>query len=160
MRPWLLRPAWYLMRSTSVFSGLPLVTSAKSGTVAKRAPFDDVCSDLCPTSDSFDLLAVGDRDDRLLPLAGHTDRLAAADRLARHHLGADAGDLDLEERLDRLLDLDLVRVLVDFERVRVVLVLQVDRLLGDARTLDDVVDVHRLSPSASARRRGRRAQPW
>src|SRR4051795_5528610 len=79
-----------------------------------------------------DGLPGGDLDDRLLPAARAARGVAAALRLGRHRGGADVHDVHVEELLDRLADLRLVRVRVDAERV-----LRRDRegvrLLGDDR---------------------------
>src|SRR5687767_1632674 len=98
-------------------------------------------------SDSLDLLAVSDAHDGFFPRGGHT-RLAVvahAAILAAAVHGIDRDRIDLEERLDGLLDLDLVRVGMHLEGVGAELVLQVHRLLADAWTTDDLVGVHALS---------------
>src|ERR1043165_3002798 len=98
-------------------------------------------------SGPFDLLGGGDAHDGLLPGGGdaglavvaHAAFLAAAVHRVHRH------DVDLEQGLDGFPDLDLVRIGVHLEGVRAELVLQVHRLLADARTADDLVRVHALS---------------
>ena len=67
--------------------------------------------------------------------------------LAVHVGDPDVGDLGLEERLDRLLDLGLRRVAVDLEDERLLRLLEEGGLLGQQGPPDDVVEVlHRLLP--------------
>src|SRR3954465_8108881 len=87
--------------------------------------------------EELDLLAGGQRDDRLAPVggvAGDAPALGPAAlllALARQHVDGDAGHLLLAAQLlDGGLDLDLVRVGVHGERVLPAPGL-VDRLLGD-----------------------------
>src|SRR3954467_12262453 len=82
-----------------------------------------------------DRLALADLHDGLLPLPRAPGGVPAALGLGGHRRRADADHGDVEELFDRLLDLGLVRVRVDAERVLA------DRrervgLLGDDR-LDD-----------------------
>src|SRR5262249_28407280 len=97
-----------------------------------------------------DVVARLERDDRLLdarPLAGEP---ADALDLAARHDGADVGHGDLEQRRDRVRDLDLVRVLGALERARVRVLgarggrrrraaglAKTRALLGEERALDD-----------------------
>ena len=69
--------------------------------------------------EQLDLLIGLERHDRLLPVAAPADVAALAAHLAVHLLRAHRGDLDLEDRLDRALDLDLVGVALDLEEVLV-----------------------------------------
>src|SRR5918999_6007771 len=88
-----------------------------------------------------DRVALADLDDGLLPGARAPGGVAAALRLGRHRGGPHVDHADAEELLDRLLDLGLVRVLVDAERVLA------DRrqrvgLLGDDGADDDLAGIH------------------
>src|ERR671923_1328315 len=103
----------------------------------------------CGSALQLGLQALEDRDrlarshlhDGLLPLARATGREAAALRLRRHGGGADLDHRDGEQRLDGLLDLRLVGVLVDAERVLVGRRQDVG-LLGDDRADDHLARFH------------------
>src|SRR3954447_22446821 len=93
-----------------------------------------------------DRLALAHLHDGLLPLARAPRGVAAALGLGRDRGRADVDHADVEELLDRLLDLGLVRVRVDPERVLA------DRrqrvgLLGDDRLDDDLAGVHQATAS-------------
>jgi hypothetical protein len=99
--------------------------------------------------EQLDLVAGGDGDDRALGIRAlaHDQPAALALAGAVHRVHAD--DLHVEDRLDRLLDLGLVRAGVDDERV-LVLVDQPVGLLGDDRTEDHVTGVLHASTSSAA----------
>src|SRR3989304_398374 len=88
--------------------------------------------------EEVDLAALAQRHDRLLPRWPATEVPAPPLLPAEDDLRADVGHLDLEDRLDRLADLDLVGVHRDLEAHLVVLVLERGRLLGHERTQDDL----------------------
>src|SRR5579875_2638444 len=69
--------------------------------------------------EDLDLVAGLELDDRLLPAGARALERAAPLRLRLHLDDVDADDLDVEELLDGLADLRLVRVLVHLERVAV-----------------------------------------
>src|SRR4051794_20473415 len=98
-----------------------------------------------------DLVARSHLHDRLLPRARAAGGQPAALRLGLHRGGADLDDAHVEELLDRLADLRLVRVRVDAERVLVVRREHV-ALLADDRADDDLARVHgyAASPSVSS----------
>src|SRR5438270_11957240 len=128
MRPWLLRPACVGSDSTRLFSGLSVVISSKLEIDMNRRPglvglnfLTGIYLD--PTKQPFDLLALTEPDDRLLPvrraaLGRAAAQIAAA--LAAHvdrvHL-ADLDALPLVLLLQRLLDLGLGGRARDAERV-------------------------------------------
>src|SRR5262249_16615987 len=84
-----------------------------------------------------DLVARAHLHDRLLPGARATGGEPAALRLGLDRGGPDLDDAHVEELLDRLADLRLVRVRVDAERVAVVRGEHV-ALLADDRADDDL----------------------
>src|SRR3954447_17090025 len=93
-----------------------------------------------------DRLALAHLHDGLLPLARAPRGVAAALGLGRHRGGANVDHADVEELLDRLLDLRLVRVRVHAERVLA------DRrqrvgLLGDDRLDDHLAGIHQTVTS-------------
>src|SRR4051794_26577269 len=83
----------------------------------------------------------------LLPIGTAPDEAALPAYLAVDGGDADLGDLHLELRLDRTLDLDLVGASRDLEGDDVLLVAQLRRLLGDQRAADDLLDSHFASTS-------------
>src|SRR4029453_5775596 len=103
------------------------------------------------------LQALEDRDgvawthlhDRLLPAARAPRGKAAPLGLGLHRGGAHLDDLDVEERLDRLAGLRLVRVGMDAEGVLVVGGEHVALLAHDGAD-DDLAVVHYSSPSSPA----------
>src|SRR5262249_33862266 len=103
------------------------------------------------------LQALEDRDrvarahlhDRLLPRSRAAGGQAAALGLGLDRCGADLDDLDVEERLDGLADLRLVRLRVHAERVLVVGGEHV-ALLADDGTDDDLRVVHYSSASSAS----------
>src|SRR4051794_24645263 len=112
--------------------------------------------------EELDVVAGLERDERLLPRRPAAGEPAHPLLLAAHHERADPGDGDLEQRLHRAADLDLVRVARDLEhdllgvgvalgmaRLRAAGLAQASRLLGEQRALDDRLCVaHGYSPPA------------
>src|SRR4029078_9208148 len=88
-------------------------------------------------------------DDGLLPAGLHALDHPAALRLGLHLDDVHGDDVDLEELLDRLADLGLVRVGVDAERVLAVGRARV-ALLGHDRGECDLACVHRAAPPSPA----------
>src|SRR5581483_572183 len=104
MRPRLLRPPDFRSGSVSAGSGPRRVISAKSCPVWKRRPADVgrywTMATALRSFEEVDPVAFGERDVRLLPVGPAAVVTADAADLAHAHL---------EQRLDRLADLDLVR---------------------------------------------------
>src|SRR6476469_3090077 len=86
--------------------------------------------------------------DRLLPLTPAAGSVAAALGLALDRRRANVDDLDVEQLLDRLADLRLVRAVVDAERVLARLG-EHERLLGDDWADDHLTRIHQPSPPSS-----------
>src|SRR4051794_24248543 len=114
------------------------------------------CSDVWPSGlgslEDFDRLAGFDLDDRLLP-AG----FAALDEAAALRLGADlnhvhALDVDVEQLLDGLTDLRLVRVGMDAKRVAVIVLDLLVALLGNNRRQEHLIwmQTHELALPCSS----------
>src|SRR5215210_794660 len=121
-RPRLLRPPDLLSGSRSERSGfLPLVSSSNVETDMPRRPgevglysFSGMCLSLSASShalEQLDPLAGRERHDSLLPDPRHAGLLPEAAHLAGYFDRVDGRDLDVEDILDRPLDLDLVGVL-------------------------------------------------
>src|SRR3954452_17840774 len=120
LRPWALRPPDLVRPSTSPFSGSLRVTSAKSGYVEKRRPglvglglrigMLRLLLEALQALEDRDLVARAHLDDRLLPGPRAAGGQPAALGLGPHRRGADLDHLDVEQRLDSLADLRLVRV--------------------------------------------------
>src|SRR5690606_27820895 len=124
MRPWLLRPARRCSDSVSDFSGFDRVTSSNVCPVIPRRPGDvglyDLtairfpqliqCSGYWLDAEEINALARCHRHVSLLPFlladVGLTHALA---QFGRHHGGVDLQDAHVEDGLDRLGDLPLVR---------------------------------------------------
>src|SRR5688500_402771 len=85
---------------------------------------------------ALDLLAVGEADERALPVGLVAPVALPAARLALADLRADRHDLHAPDLLDGGLDLDLVGPHVDLERVHVRALGHPGHLLGDDRALD------------------------
>src|SRR5512145_1682536 len=126
MRPWFLRPPVFDSGRSSDFSGVERVISAKSATDEPRRPGVvglylriAIVSFLCSLADSReDVDRAGlEGDDRALGVLALAHAEAGATRLALAVQGVDRGDLDVEDLLDRELDLGLVRTGVHGERV-------------------------------------------
>src|SRR3954454_9829839 len=158
LRPLALRPPDFLSPSTRVFSGVVFVISAKSEYVTKRRPGlvglglrIGICLALALEA----LEALEDRDgvalahlhDGLLPRPGLARRVAAPLGLGLDRGRAHVDDLDVEQRLDGLTDLRLVRVVVDAERVLAGRGEHV-ALLAHDRADDDLGVVHHEPPFA------------
>src|SRR3954462_10711936 len=161
LRPCALRPPDFVRPSTSVFSGSSLVISEKSGYETKRRPalvglglrigIRLALLEAGQALEDRDGVALAHLDDRLLPLARAPAGEAAPLGLGLHRHGADLDDGDVEELLDGLANLRLVRVGVDAERV-LVGARQDVALLADDRADDDLGGLHyaRTSPVARA----------
>ena len=89
-----------------------------------------------------DAIALGEFHDRLLPI-GRAAEVGASLALvfAADVAGVHGDDLLAEDRFDGALDLGLVRLRVDLEHVRVVLVAEEGGLLGELDGLDDLEDI-------------------
>src|SRR3954451_5605293 len=154
LRPCALRPPDFFRPSTRLFSGSDFVISAKSGYETKRRP--GLVGLGLRIGMGLALLealeALEDRDglprrhlhDRLLPGPSATGRIAAALGLGLHRHRADLDDVDVEELLDGLADLGLVRVGVDAEGVAVRRREDVG-LLGDDGADDALAGVHQAT---------------
>src|SRR5436305_4523435 len=150
LRPRELRPPDFFRPSVSDFSGSDLVRSAKSEKVAKRRPGDvglglriGIRRSLCPLQalEDRDRLALANLDDGFLPPPGAPEGLTAPLGLRLDHRGPYLNDTHVEELLDRLADLGLVRPLVDAEGVLPDLCEHVG-LLRDDRPDDYLAWVH------------------
>src|SRR5262245_34363756 len=108
------------------------------------------------------LLALAQPHVGLLPVGPLAHEAPLPAGLAMHQRHAHLGHLDLELRLDRPLDVDLVGPAVDLEGDDVLLVAQLGRLLGDQRTPDGLLDppfagtaTSRLSAPSLTTKKGR-----
>src|SRR4051812_25760409 len=115
MRPLLLRPPDLLVFSVSARSGrLPCESSEKSGDTRPRTPgVVGLCClrPMCLHSlEELDVLAGGERHDRLLPGRRAAGEATHALLLAANHAGADVDDIHVPQLLDGVANLDLVRV--------------------------------------------------
>src|ERR1700761_2806415 len=153
IRPCALRPPLPCNGLMSDFSGVERVISAKSETLAPRRPgvvglylripmsVKSLCPRLRRRAEQFDRLAAGrQRHDGALGALPLAESRPGALALALAVCGVHRGHLDREDLLDRDLDLRLVRVRVDQERVDVVID-QAVGLLRDDRGQDDVAGV-------------------
>src|SRR5579883_1678867 len=116
--------------------------------------------------EEVDLVPLLQGDDRLLPVGAAADEATDPLLLAADDLRLHVVDLDVEQRLDRLLDLDLVGVAIDLEehlRADVLLgdgagetaagLAQAGALLGEERALDHVMrGPHSAPPDWGMRR--------
>src|ERR1700753_1725532 len=146
-RPWTLRPPLLCSGRTSDFSGSLRVISEKSEPLAPRRPGVvglylriPTCVSLTNRAGDVDPVPLGEGDDGALGV----DPLAPAEPgtapLALPVEGVHAGHLDPEHLLDRLLDLRLVGVGGDHERV-LALVEQAVALLRHHRAQQNVPGV-------------------
>src|SRR5882762_9855883 len=152
MCPLLLRPPVRLSGSSSDFSGSVFVMSAKSETERKRVAgvIGRNCRMPISALEHLDGVALFEGDDRLLP--GRPPAGVAPVRLAlgAHDQGPHARHGNLEQRLDRGLDLRLARLEMHLERVFLAGAVGCRRLLGDHRCDDHGVQVrHRPPPLPS-----------
>src|SRR5229473_1600718 len=113
MRPRLLRPPFSRLPWVSALTGRPFHSSLRSTMTSWRCPgvvglklLSAIASD---SRGHVDLRALGEGDDRFLVVRAAAGRAAEALHLALDADGVDRGDLDLEQPLDRGLDLALVR---------------------------------------------------
>src|SRR5213592_1995895 len=119
MWPMLLRPPVRLTGSSSDFSGSVFVTSAKSETERNRVAgvIGRNCRMPISALEHLDGVARFERDDRLLPGWPPAGVASVGAALGAHDHRADASHGDLEQRLDRRLDLRLGRLGMHPERV-------------------------------------------
>src|SRR3954451_23969012 len=150
IRPAAVRPPVLGLGTTSDFSGVDRVISAKSATEPPRrpgvvglylriaivvSPYPSPSADR--SAEDVDALALGDRDDRALGVGTLAVPEPRALLLALAGDRVHVRDLDVEHLLDRDLDLGLVRLRGDHEGV-LVLVQQAVALLTDDRRQQDV----------------------
>src|SRR5690348_17691275 len=112
MRPLLLRPPCSRLPSVSALTGRPFHSSLRSTMTSWRCPgvvglklLSAIASD---SRSHVDLRALGEGDDRFLVVGAPAGGAAEALQLALDADGVDGGDLDVEQALDRGLDLALV----------------------------------------------------
>src|SRR5688572_4608744 len=142
--PLLLRPPVLRLPSVSALTGLPFQSADLSTRTRPRC--DGVVGLYClsaialasDTGGDVDRLALGQRHDRLLDVRARIGAALPALRLALGRDRVDRGDVDVEQRLDRRLDLRLGGVVGDLEDDRILLGEQ-GRLLGDVRGDDDII---------------------
>src|SRR5512146_2399968 len=105
--------------------------------------------------EELDVASLAEGHDGLLPVAAFGDALAHALHLAALDEGVDASDFDVEQLLDRVLDLELVGGDGHLEDDLIALHLQARGLLGERdRTPDDLFrgEDHDFSPLQRASR--------
>src|SRR5690606_16150033 len=148
MRPELLRPPVLGSGSSSDFSGVDRVISAKSaagepgrpGVVGLYLRIDMCCSSsLADSREDVDRAGL-ERDDGALGVLALAEAELGSTRLALLVEGVDRRDLHVEDLLDRELDLGLVRAGVHLEGV-LALVDEVVALLGDNRCENHVARI-------------------
>src|SRR4051794_14055127 len=162
IRPWTLRPPFLGSGASRDFSGVDRVISAKSATLEPRRPgvvglYLRIAMIYNPLADraaeGLDTVTVSQLHHRALGRLALTEPGLGALALALAVRGVHRQHADVEDLLDRDLDLGLVRVRVDQERVPV-LVENAVALLGDHWGDDDVARVgdgrHWFSSSAAA----------
>src|SRR3954470_14699743 len=149
MRPWTLRPPLRGSGASRDFSVVDRVISAKSATLEPRRPgvvglYLRIAMIYNPLADraaeGLDTVTVSQLHHRALGRLALTEARPGALALALAVRGVDRQYADVEDLLDRDLDLGLVRVRVDQERVPV-LVENAVALLGNNRGDDDVARV-------------------
>src|SRR4051812_47627718 len=149
MRPWTLRPPFLGSGTSRDFSGVDRVISAKSATLEPRRPgvvglYLRIAMIYNPLADraaeGLDTVTVSQLHHGALGRLALTEAGARALALALAVGGVHRQHADVEDLLDRDLDLGLVRVRVDEERVPV-LVENAVALLGDHGREDDVARV-------------------
>src|SRR5690606_35875738 len=147
MRPWWLRPPVRPCFSSSGACGAPLWSSGVTTRTALRRPGEvglKVISAMVLSSGRghhVDRLALGQLHVCLAPVAAAADAVAEGLALPLHVDHVDRLDGDVEQLLDRDLDVGLGRVRRHFEDVLVGDFLQARGLLGDARRADHVVEL-------------------
>src|SRR6187551_2817265 len=161
IRPWTLRPPFLGSGTTSDFSGVDRVISAKSATLEPRRPgvvglYLRIAMIYNPLADraaeGLDAVTVSQLHQGALGRFTLTEARLGALALARAVDGVHRQHADIEDLLDRDLDLGLVGVRVDQERVPV-LVENAVALLGDHGGDDHIARVGNrahLSPSSEA----------
>src|ERR1043165_3333433 len=149
MRPWTLRPPLRGSGASSDFSGVAPAISAKSATPEPRRPgvvglYLRIAMIYNPLADraaeGLDAVTVSQLHQGTLGRLTLTEARPRALALALAVDGVHRQHPDVEDLLNRDLDLGLVRVRVDQERVPV-LVENAVALLGDHRREDDVARV-------------------
>src|SRR3954447_5253166 len=149
IRPWTLRPPFLGSGTSRDFSGVDRVISAKSATLEPRRPgvvglYLRIGMRTIPLADraaeGLDAVTVSQLDHRALGRLALTEAGPGALALALAVRGVHGQHADVEDLLDRDLDLGLVRVRADEERVPV-LVENAVALLGNHRGDDDVARV-------------------
>src|SRR5467141_90200 len=149
MWPLLLRPPVRFSGSTNDFSGVVLVTSAKSETERNRVAGVTGLNWRMPISalEHLDRVAFLEGHDRLFPGRPHAGGPPVGAAPSAHDERAHVRDGDLEERFDRRLDLRLGRPQMHPERVLLASLVGRRGLLGDHRPDDRLVQLrHRSSP--------------
>src|SRR5258706_2427379 len=152
MCPLLLRPPVRLSGSSSDLSGSVFVMSAKSETERKRVAgvIGRNCRMPISALEHLDGVALFEGDDRLLPGWPPAGVAPVRFALGPHHQGADPRHGNLEQRLDRGLDLRLARLEMHLERVFLTGTVGRRRFLGDDGSHDRGVQVrHRRPPLPS-----------
>src|SRR4051794_7699409 len=149
IRPWTLRPPFLGSGTSRDFSGVDRVISAKSATLEPRRPgvvglYLRIGISHYPLADraaeGLDTVTVSQLDHRPLGGLALAEPGTGALALALPVRGVHRQHTDVEDLLDRDLDLGLVRVRVDEERVPV-LIENAVALLRDDRRDDDVARV-------------------
>src|SRR6185503_16334463 len=142
--PLLLRPPVLRLPSVSALTGFPFHSADLSTRIRPRC--DGVVGLYClsaidlasDTGGDVDGLALGQRNDRLLHVGARVGTTLPALGLALGRDRVDARHRDVEQRLDRRLDLRLGGAARDLEHDRIMLAEQ-GRLLGDVRAQDDII---------------------
>src|SRR5688572_32362232 len=144
--PLLLRPPVLRLPSVSALTGLPFQSADLSTRIRPRC--DEVVGLYClsaialasDTGGDVDRLALGQCHDRLLDVRARVGAALPALGLALLGDRIDARHIDLEQSLDRRLDLRLGGIVRDLEDDRIMLG-EHGRLLGDDGREDDIVMV-------------------